>query len=134
MTFLVSGQIDYFTNTLSESVVDREFVASSVKQPLIVKPRPSERNLKTIFIQDLGDARVSLRRPLPMVVESWGAKTSVYSPDTGDFSVAIDEGAALDELRSSVVDLYFLLKDEQANLGPLPLRHWNFLRSVIDEI
>ncbi len=93
----------------------------------------SRLDRKTIFIQDLGDVRVSLREPLAVSIETCPDHVTAYSYDLGEFAFANDELDALDEFKASIVDLYFLLRDEQDNLGPLPLKHWNFLKSVVQE-
>ncbi len=88
---------------------------------------------KTVFVQDLGDAKLMLREPLAISIEQWPDSVTVCSYDTGEFAFAGDELTAIDELKALIVDLYFLLKEEQNNLGPLPQKYWNFLRSVIQE-
>ena len=88
---------------------------------------------KTVLIPDLGDERLSLQNLLPVTVEYIDKQVTVYSHDLGEFAFAIDEIDAVDEFKASIVDLYFLLKEEQNNLGPLPLKHWNFLKSIIHE-
>lgn len=87
----------------------------------------------TVFVQDLGDVRLALREPLAISIEQWPNSVTACSYDTGEFAVADDELNAIDELKALIVDLYFLLKEEQNNLGPLPLKYWNFLKSIIQE-
>lgn len=88
---------------------------------------------KTVFVQDLGDARLALRELLAISIEQWPNSVTACSYDTGEFAFADDELTAIDELKALIVDLYFLLKEEQNNLGPLPLKYWNFLKSIIQE-
>jgi len=88
---------------------------------------------KTVFVQDLGDARLALRELLAISIEQWPDSVTACSYDTGEFAFADDELTAIDELKALIVDLYFLLKEEQNNLGPLPQKYWNFLKSAIQE-
>jgi hypothetical protein len=118
-----------FTSSESEVLVS----SSDKKKPVLTLVSSKPRERRTVFIRDLADERVMLRSSLPVTVESDGASVTVFSVDTGDFSVGADEIGALDEFRASVVDLYFMLKEESGNLGPLPQRHWNFLSSIIQE-
>ena len=138
MTQIISSRVDYgyrFTNSTPVALFSvGVFYATSLQHPWMlfasIAPLPDR---KTIFIQDLADGRVSLRSPLPVLVESWKNQTTVFSADTGDFSVGDDESSALDEFRAAVVELYFLLKSERDKLGALPMKHWRFLSSMIDE-
>jgi hypothetical protein len=93
----------------------------------------NHRTNKTIFIRDLADSRVSLYSPLPLSIDNWGSTVTAYSQDTGEFSVALDEISAVDEIRALLVDLYFILKENRLHLGPVPARHWNFLSTMIRE-
>jgi hypothetical protein len=102
---------------------------SGAARPL--RRAPTER--KTVFILDLADQRVALNKPVPVSIELLTDSATACSPDTGDFAVAASEEDVLEEFRAGLVELYFLLKEEQKNLGPLPQRQWDFLRSVIVE-
>lgn len=88
---------------------------------------------KTAFIQDLGDPRVTLLRSIPVSVDFWPDHVTARSFDIEEFGVGADEFEAVRELKASLADLYFLLKNEQGNLGPLPQRQWEFLRRIIRE-
>lgn len=88
---------------------------------------------KNIFIQDLGDPRLSLDRSIPIALDFWYDSVTACCHDLEDFGVGQDEFSALADLKASLVDLYFLLKNDADRLGPLPQRHWNYLRSIITE-
>lgn len=88
---------------------------------------------KTAFIQDLGDPRVALLRSIPVSIDFWPDHVTASSFDIEEFGVGTDEFEAVRELKASLTDLYFLLKTEQGNLGPLPQRQWEFLRGIIRE-
>lgn len=88
---------------------------------------------KTVFIQDLGDPRLSLTASIPVALDFWGDSVTACCYDLEDFGVGQDEFSALADLKGSLVDLYFLLKAEADRLGPLPERHWRYLRSITRE-
>ncbi|OGI51710.1 MAG: hypothetical protein A3B81_03505 [Candidatus Muproteobacteria bacterium RIFCSPHIGHO2_02_FULL_65_16] len=119
--------VNSFSNVREQEVL---FYTAFPKRDYSVVVSLPER--KTIFVQDLGDARLALRE-LAISIEQWPNSVTAYSYDTGEFAFADDELTAIDELKALIVDLYFLLKEEQNNLGPLPLKYWNFLKSVIQE-
>ncbi len=134
--YMLSGCADLclWNSSSDDAVGQLEFsTASASQQPMVLKPRRSPVDCKTVFIRDLADPRVSLNGPIPVTVENLGDQVTVYSWDTGDFGVGQDEQTAIDQFRASVVDLYYVLKDEQQALGPLPQQQWDFLRTVIDE-
>lgn len=124
---LMSG-VNFFSELREQEVF---FYTASNKRNYSVVASLLER--KTVFVQDLGDARLALREPLAISIEQWPNSVTVCSYDTGEFAFADDETTAVDEMKALIVDLYYLLKEEQNNLGPLPLKYWNFLKSVIQE-
>lgn len=93
----------------------------------------SRIGFRTIFIQDLGDQRVRLLEPLAISIESTAARAIACQIDLGEFAYADTEIEAIDELKALICDLYFLLQREEENLGPLPQKHWHFLKSIIQE-
>lgn len=127
VTDSISG-VNFFSKVRKQEVF---FYTASHKRDYSSVVSLPER--KTVFVQDLGDARLVLREPLAVSIEQWPNAVTADSYDTGEFAFADDELAAIDELKALIADLYFLLKEEQNNLGPLPVKHWNFLKSVIQE-
>lgn len=119
---------------LEDRFVPREVGArddiSSTRWPDLPSPRQS----KTIFIQDLGDPRVALIRALPASIEFGPDLVSAFSYDIEEFGIGADEFEAVEDLKVSIAALYFVLKDDLTNLGPLPQRQWAFLKGVIREI
>lgn len=89
---------------------------------------------KTVFLQDLGVAKLQLLCPLPVSVEIGDSFAAVFNADLDELAVEETEGDALDELKGSIAESYYLLKNERANLGPLQQRHWNFLQRIIREV
>lgn len=89
---------------------------------------------KTIFIHDLGDRRLALEAAIPVALDFWpGSSVTACCYDLEDFGAGQDEFSALADLKESLVDLYFLLKNDADRLGPLPQRHWDYLQSIITE-
>lgn len=88
---------------------------------------------KVVFVRDLGSRILSLSCALPITLEITGAQTTAYSYDLDELAIGHDEASAIDDMRASLVALYFLLKGEQGRLGPLQQRHWDFMRGVVKE-
>jgi hypothetical protein len=91
-------------------------------------------NQKTVFMGDLADPTVALLLSLPVEVEFWPEHVSAYSHDLELFTAADDLPTALSEMRASIVELYFTLKEEKDHLGVLPQARWDFLSHIIKEI
>ncbi len=88
---------------------------------------------KTIFVQDLADPRISVVRAIPVALEFWENLVTACCHDLEEFEIAGDEFTAVEQLKASIVDLYFLLKSERSRLGLLPQRQWDYLRRMIRE-
>lgn len=110
-----------------------KIVAKSGEKILSLFSHSQDR--KTIFIKNLSDPRLSLREgeSLPIFVESWPQLFTACSHDIDEFAFAADEFETIEEIKASIVELYFSLKEDQNNLGPLPQKHWDFLKSVMQE-
>lgn len=89
---------------------------------------------KTVFVLNLGATSLALKRPLPIALEVTATNVVAYSYDLDELAVSSSESEALDEMRATIVETYFLLKSEQENLGPLQRRHWEFLKQIISEV
>jgi len=55
------------------------------------------------------------------------------APDLDLFGYGDTENEALDDLRRTVADLYYTLKEEHASLGPMPAQVWDYLARTIAE-
>lgn len=100
----------------------------------IVRLRVCDRlDRKTILISDLGDPRVFLVHALPLFLETIDNQVTAFSYDLDEFGVGANEDEALHDVKADIVDLYFLLKGEHDKLGPLPQRHWDYLKSIVQE-
>jgi len=89
----------------------------------------------TVFIQDVRDQRLRLTSAIPVTVERWAGSVTAYNADLEDFGYGDSEAEAIGAFCDSLVDLYFILKEEgEENLGPLPLRQWRHLQRIIEEV
>lgn len=119
------------------NVKERQIPAAPFDSPCIV-PLYSHASVpaqprRTVFIQDLGDRRLSLEASIPIALDFWTDSVTACCYDLEDFGVGQDEFSALADLKASLVELYFLLKAEAGRLGPLPQRHWDYLRAIVRE-
>lgn len=85
------------------------------------------------YIRDLADPRLTLLESLAVSIEYFEGKACAYCSELDEFSVSDDGQDPLAEIKSTIVDLYFLLRDEQKNLGPILQAKWNTLRTIIRE-
>lgn len=86
-------------------------------------------------IAALHDPRVELVRDIPIAVEFFEGVVTAWNSDLEEWGTGKTETEAVDELRASIVEAYFLYKDEgEGGLGPIPIRHWRYLKSIIREI
>lgn len=88
---------------------------------------------KSVFIQDLGRPDLVPSRPIPVSLDFTYDLVTAHCLDLDEFGVGPDESAALDDLRASIASLYRSLKDDEGSLGPLPRKHWDYLRRMITE-
>ncbi|GMR20528.1 MAG: hypothetical protein BMS9Abin36_1124 [Gammaproteobacteria bacterium] len=88
---------------------------------------------RLILISDLDSQRLLLTRNLPVDLMLCEGNVTASFNDIDEFGIGSNENEAIEDLKASIVDLFYLYKSEQENLGPLPQRQWNFLKSVISE-
>lgn len=68
-----------------------------------------------------------------MALEYDGKQVIAYAPDLDLFGYGETENEALDDLRRTVADLYYTLREERASLGPMPAQVWDYLTHIIVE-
>jgi predicted RNase H-like HicB family nuclease len=93
----------------------------------------SELEKTAYFIGNLDRPELNLRSPIPIYVEAAGEQFVAYSPDLEEFAVGLDHQSAIDELKESIIAVYFILKKDQSRLGPIQQNHWDYLRRIILE-
>lgn len=88
---------------------------------------------KTVYIRNLDDPRLVLKREMPITIDFSDNVFTAVSYDLEEFGIGKDEIEALKDIRDSIVSLYYMLKKEEHNLGPLPRRQWEYLKDLILE-
>ena len=118
----------------------------SIQEPVVVLPvrefqellEPLEgvrrlESRKPILLYSLHQPRLRLKEPLAVLLERDNGQVIARSYDLDLFGCGDTESEALQDLRETVADLYFELKDNEGKLGPLPERVWGYLRQAINE-
>jgi len=86
---------------------------------------------KNLFIHSLHDSRLELNVPIPISVEYDNYQFVAYAPDSDIYGSGDTEYEAIDDLRQSIVELYFDLKNEK--LGKDLQKILDYLESVINK-
>jgi len=85
-----------------------------------------------LAIRDLHDSRLCLREPITISLENDGYQFIAYAPDLDIYGWGDTEYEAIEDLRQSIVELYFDLKGEK--LAPSLRKIWDYLNSIVEEI
>ena len=88
---------------------------------------------RPILLYSLRHPHLGLVEPLSVALEYDEGQVVAYAPDLDLFGYGDTENEALDDLRCTVADLYYTLKQERGSLGPLSARVWDYLDHVIAE-
>jgi hypothetical protein len=88
---------------------------------------------KSFLLYSLRHPGIELREPLAVLVEQDGEQVIAVCYDLDVFGYGDTENEALDDLRRTVADLYFELKEHPEELGPLPELVWAYLSRIIAE-
>ncbi len=86
---------------------------------------------KSILIASLHDSRLKLKETISVFLENDGHQFIAYAPDLDIYGCGDLEYEALEDLRASIVDLYFDLKGEK--LAPSLQKIWDYLSSIVEE-
>ena len=86
---------------------------------------------RLLFIHSLHDSRLDLKIPFPITLENDGYQFITYNPDIDIYGCGETEYEAIEDLRHSIVDLYFDLKEEE--LGADLQKIFEYLQSVVGE-
>jgi hypothetical protein len=111
--------------------LQREIV--EVKQLLKNIQAPSHRPADgtTIFIGDLRSDEYRLNTPIPVTIE-YDEDTVIASfYDIEEYGIGEDLEEALSDLCAGLVEYYESLEENVHCLGPLPARHWKYLKTLI---
>jgi hypothetical protein len=86
---------------------------------------------KSLFISSLHNPRLELNVPIPITLENDRYQFIAYSSDLDIFGCGETEYEAIEDLRQSIVDLYFDLREEK--LGSDLKKIFSYLQSVVIE-
>ena len=107
-----------------------------VKEFLVGELSPRVEKLtrrRPLFLYSLRHPRLKLSSPIAVSLEDDGVQIIAAAYDLDVFGYGETEGEALDDLRRTITDLYFTLKDNAKALGPMPHRVWEYLSDIIEE-
>lgn len=86
---------------------------------------------KMFFINSLHNSHLTLCAPISVSLEYDGYQFIAYAPDLDIYGCGDSEYEAMEDLRESIVELYFDLKEETLGLDLQKI--WEYLKSVITE-
>jgi len=94
---------------------------------------PKKQPLTQLRLGSLGPTRLQLRRPLPVRLEREKEYIVAYCDELEEYGFGPHLTAALEDLKLTIVELYFTLKAERHRLGPALQPIWAKLQEVIIE-
>lgn len=86
-----------------------------------------------LLLYSLRHPQLRLSSPIAVSLEDDGVQVIAVAYDLDVFGYGETEWEALDDLRHTITDLYFTLKDDARALGPMPRRVWEYLSDIIEE-
>ncbi|MBA7496608.1 hypothetical protein ES702_07217 [subsurface metagenome] len=86
----------------------------------------------TKFISSLHSSRLKLQKAITVSLEYDSYQFIAYAPDLDIYGWGDTEYEAIEDLRQSIVELYFDLKGEK--LAPSLRKIWDYLNSIVEEI
>ncbi|MDH7486709.1 MAG: hypothetical protein QHJ81_10595 [Anaerolineae bacterium] len=89
---------------------------------------------KLILLYSLHQPRLRLKEPLAVLLERDNGQVIAQSFDLDLFGYGDTESEALEDLRQTVADLYFELKESAGGLGTLPEKVWGYLKDIVSEV
>ena len=84
-------------------------------------------------IHSLLDPRLKLKRPIAIALERENEFYIASCNEFEEFGYGYDPTQAIDDLRQTLAELYWTLKEDQDRLSPHLARLWNRLQRVIEE-
>lgn len=88
---------------------------------------------KSILMYSLHSPSLKLNEPLAVHLEYDKEEVVAFCYDLDIFGYGETETEALEDLRKTILDLYYELKENKDNLGILPERVWNYFSSIVEE-
>lgn len=109
---------------IPEMPINRSFKKIfSDKEPLV----------KTIEIASLGSENLELIRNIPVSLEIYDDEAIAEFVDVEAKGFGETESEALENLKNNLISLYCEIKEDEANLGPLPKKWLIVLKELIKE-
>jgi hypothetical protein len=87
---------------------------------------------KPILIHDLLAKGLRLREPLAVSLDYDESQVIAYCYDLDVFGYGETEIEALNDLRQTIVDLYFTLRENRRNLGEYAEGVWEYLGRIVE--
>jgi len=84
-----------------------------------------------LLLYSLRHPQLRLSSPIAVSLEDDGVQVIAAAYDLDVFGYGETEWEALDDLRHTITDLYFTLKDDARALGPMPRRVWEYLSDIL---
>jgi hypothetical protein len=128
MSHPVSAEVQ---NADTQTDVELRQIRDELRQLTTLLTCASSR--RPILLYSLRHPHLGLVEPLSVALEYDEGQVVAYAPDLDLFGYGDTENEALDDLRCTVADLYYTLKQERGSLGPLSARVWDYLDHVIAE-
>ena len=85
---------------------------------------------RIFFINSLHNSHLTLHVPISISLEYDGYQFIAYAPDLDIYGCGDSEYEAIEDLRESIVELYFDLKEEA--LGSDLQKIWEYLNSIME--
>lgn len=89
---------------------------------------------ETMLLGALRDPRLRLITPLTVTFERENDNIVAYCEELEEFGFGSHLTEAIEDLQTTIVELYFTLKEDNKKLGPDLRRLWGSLRKKIKEI
>ncbi|MFH0774077.1 MAG: hypothetical protein V2A53_01085 [bacterium] len=105
------------------AILEKEVIGVDELKEII---RKIERK-KALFINSLHSSNLNLQGAVPVSLEYDGDQFIAYSPDLDIYGCGESEYEAMEDVRASIVDLYYDLKEER--LGQDLQNIWEHLQS-----
>lgn len=110
-----------------------EEVIESMPAPQMVDAEPQQATPPGFVVGTLLDDRLRLSTPLQVEIERENEWYVAECEALDEFGFGADPMSAVDDLRQTLAELYWTLKEEQHRLAPGIAETWLRLRGVIQE-
>ncbi|MFC1699986.1 hypothetical protein ACFL1I_08565, partial [Candidatus Omnitrophota bacterium] len=88
---------------------------------------------KNIYFQNLRHPDYVLKHPISVFLECEKNKVIATCYDIDMYGSGDSEEEAIDDLCEVITEYYESLEEDEGKLGPLPQKHWVFLKRIIEK-